>query len=142
MPTFFIQSVMLAIFKYLVFSFLFFNISAVYAENIILDLEELPVEKTDSYAFDSLQNIPQPAYLRDFLKNKDLPVTDKLLTIAQYFHIRYPDQLIDTDFSDAVSELFPELSLQEVYDREVLIRRVVKLYRFGREKLNRLRRQS
>ncbi len=139
MPTFFIQSVMLAIFKYLVFSFLFFNISAVYAENIILDLEELPVEKTDSYAFDSLQNIPQPAYLRDFLKNKDLPVTDKLLTIAQYFHIRYPDQLIDTDFSDAVSELFPELSLQEVYDREVLIRRIVKLYRFGREKIEQIK---
>ena len=56
-----------------------------------------------------------------------------LITIGKYFHEKYPGSAIEEDFSEEVAEKFPELTTQEVFDREETIRFWVKMYRIGRK---------
>lgn len=53
-----------------------------------------------------------------------------LLEVGNYFNKNYPDTFIDEDLSDDIREFFPNLTTQEVYDREQTVRDGVKFYRY------------
>lgn len=58
---------------------------------------------------------------------------NNFLEIGKYFNETYPGMEIEKDFSEDVSQKFPHLSKQEVYDREETIRVLIRLYRYGKE---------
>ena len=55
------------------------------------------------------------------------------LEIGKYFNDAYPGLDIEKDFSEDVAKKFPDLTRQEVYDREETIRVLIRLYRYGKE---------
>lgn len=57
-------------------------------------------------------------------------MVDSFLKIGKYYNEKYPDLDIEKDFSEDVAKMFPDLSLQEVYDREQNIRDLIKAYRY------------
>ena len=60
-------------------------------------------------------------------------VVDGYISIGKYFNETYPGNEIEKDFSEDVAQKFPNLSQQEVYDREATIRWLIKFYRYGKE---------
>lgn len=55
------------------------------------------------------------------------------LEIGAYFNQNYPDAFIEEDLSADVRRFFPDLTPQEVYDREQTIRNGVKFYRYFKD---------
>ena len=55
------------------------------------------------------------------------------LEIGAYFNQNYPDAFIEEDLSADVRRFFPDLTPQEVYDREQTIRDGVKFYRYFKD---------
>ena len=49
--------------------------------------------------------------------------------VAIYFHTNYPDDKIETDLKPDIAKFFPNLTQQELYDREEFIRKSIKIYR-------------
>lgn len=54
--------------------------------------------------------------------------------VAIYFHTNYPDDKIETDLKPDIAKFFPNLTQQELYDREEFIRKSIKIYRWGKNK--------
>ena len=59
-------------------------------------------------------------------------VVNNIIAAGKYFNEKYPDMAIDEDFSADVAEKFPNLTTQEVFDREESIRFWIKAYRIGK----------
>ena len=66
---------------------------------------------------------------------KKITLSDTIGTtfeIANYFNKNYPGKLIDSDLKPDIEKFFPNLSRQELYDKESFIRNSIKLYRWGK----------
>lgn len=55
--------------------------------------------------------------------------------VGDYFDKNYPGVLIETDLKPDIEKFFPDLSSQQLYDREDFIRGSIKLFRWGKEKI-------
>ncbi|MBR1604802.1 MAG: thioredoxin family protein [Alphaproteobacteria bacterium] len=55
--------------------------------------------------------------------------------VGKYFQNNYPDNLIDSDLKPDIAKFFPEADTQELYDKENFIRKSIKLFRWGKEKI-------
>lgn len=98
----------------------FFACNLLCAHNALADNEaDMAVLSTEEAApGDDVTEITVPEMFNSFL------------TIGKYFHEKYPGLDIEKDFSAEVAKVFPELTLQEVYEREQNIRDAVKAYRY------------
>lgn len=68
-------------------------------------------------------------------KNKELSLSETIETtfeVAKYFDTNYPDKLIETDLKPDIEKFFPNLTQQELYDKENFIRNSIKIYRWGK----------
>ena len=79
--------------------------------------------------------MPQPQ--QELVDNADTGLTfpqtvGNMLAVGKYFDEKYPASAIDEDFSADVSEKFPALTPQQVFDREETIRFWLKVYRIGK----------
>lgn len=129
---------MVAFFKYIVLFFLCFNISAVNAAKIILDLDEEEHPRYISAEFKGALNLPHPAIFKQMLNSPNNSKSGQLLFIGIYFDAKYPGDAIEYDFGEDVKIIFPDLDSREVVDRTNFIRNVVKTYRWGKEKYTEL----
>lgn len=59
-----------------------------------------------------------------------------VIEVGQYFDLNYPGNRINEDFIEDVRKFFPNAGLQELYDKQALIRDGVKFYRFFRDTYN------
>ena len=119
--------------KYIVFLFFCFNISALQAAEVIYEFDENESERPVS-DLSARVNLPHAERLREILEESDSSPTGRILILGKYFDEKYPDKAIETDFSQDVAAIFPELTQQEVYERTNLIRHAVNLYRAGTQK--------
>lgn len=119
--------------KYIVFLFFCFNISALQAAEVIYEFDENESERPVS-DLSARINLPHAERLREILEDSDSSPTGRILILGKYFDEKYPDKAIETDFSQDVAAIFPELTQQEVYERTNLIRHAVNLYRAGTQK--------
>lgn len=74
--------------------------------------------------------------LKDEETTKKITLSDTIETtfeIANYFNKNYPGKLIDSDLKPDIEKFFPDLSRQELYDKESFIRKSIKLYRWGKD---------
>ena len=62
-----------------------------------------------------------------------------ILEVGRYFDKNYPENFIEEDLSHDVREFFPNLTSQEVYDREQTIRDGVKFYRYFKDVYNKVK---
>lgn len=68
---------------------------------------------------------------------KSIGVADMVETVVEvgdYFNKNYPDDKIDSDLKPDIKKFFPNLTTQELYDKESLIRKSVKIFRWGKDK--------
>ena len=76
---------------------------------------------------------PQPTPVESADEGLTFPQTvSNMIAVGKYFDEKYPDAAIDEDFSEDVAEKFPNLTTQQVFDREETIRFWIKVYRAGK----------
>lgn len=126
---------MRAFFSYIVFLFLSFNISAVFAAQIVFEPDENDTPQRTRPDFIEASNLPHPLQMREILKNSDNTPVGRLLILGRYFDARYPGDKLKLDFSEDVSLIFPDLSSQDVQKATNYIRMAVYIYRQTKEKV-------
>ncbi len=120
-------------FKYIVLGIFCFNIAAVQAA----DIEFNPYDDENYWQPDAVVgalNLPHAADMRRILQENSEDSIGRMLLLGKYFDSKYAGEKINTDFSDDVALIFPELNQQEVFDRTQFIRQSVRLYRWGMQK--------
>ncbi len=80
-----------------------------------------------TFAFTETDDDPQELKLTDSI--------DTFFEIGQYFHKNYPDNFIDTDLKPDIARFFPNATTQQLYNRENWIRKGVKIFRWGKQKI-------
>jgi len=121
--------------KYIVFIFLTFNVQFSSAAEVIFepfedDEEELPVPN-----FTNASSLPHPVQMREILDKENTSTLGKLFMLARYFEARYPNTSLDLDFSNDIRLIFPEMNENQVQTTTKHIRTTIRLYRFGKEKI-------
>lgn len=124
---------MLSFFKYIVCFVFCFNITAVNAAEVIADFDEVLPAELEAFG---RADLPDATQMQSILYGEDTNELGRIILLGKYFDAKYPNDLINNDFSDDVAAIFPELSQQEVYDRTNYIRHAVNLYRWGTNKYN------
>ena len=124
---------MLPFFKYIVCFVFCFNITAVNAAEVIADFDEVLPAELEAFG---RADLPDATQMQSILYGEDTNELGRIILLGKYFDAKYPNDLINNDFSDDVAAIFPELSQQEVYDRTNYIRHAVNLYRWGTNKYN------
>ena len=117
--------------KYIVLFLLTFNIISANASDIVLELEDDNNPRYISTDFKSPLNLPHPIVFKHMILDNRTNQTGRMVLIAYYFDVKYPNNIIDYDFSDDVAIIFDDLTASEVQKRTTLIRTLVKLYRWG-----------
>jgi len=120
-------------FKYIVLGIFCFNIAVAQAADIAFD----PYDDENYWQADAIVgalNLPHAADMRRILDENPEDNIGRMLLLGKYFDSKYAGEKINTDFSDDVALIFPELNQQEVFDRTQFIRQSVRLYRWGIQK--------
>ena len=130
---------MTSLIKYIVCFILTFNITAINAADVTLDLEDNNDPQYISSEFKGVLNIPHSIAFKEMLdspmySSEKTSPSAKIAMIGFYFDVKYPGDAIEYDFSDDVAIIFPDLNSKEVVNRTSFIRTVVKAYRWGKEK--------
>jgi len=74
--------------------------------------------------------------------NEQITLFDQIKTILEvgrYFDKNYPGIFIEEDLTHDIREFFPNLTQQEIYDREQDIRDAIKFYRYFRDVYNNIK---
>ena len=124
--------------KYIVFFIFCFNISALSAAEITYDFDE-KIFNDELPVVSGRLDLPHAARLRELLADDGNSPIGRIIILGKYFDEKYPGDLINTDFSADVADIFPELSQQEVYERTNTVRHVVHIYRAGMTKYNEIK---
>lgn len=127
---------MLSFFKYIVCFIFCFNITAADAAEVIADFDEALPAELEAFG---RADLPDASQMQSILYNEDTNELGRIILLGKYFDAKYPDDLINNDFSSDVAAIFPELTQQEVYDRTNYIRHAVNLYRWGVNKYNNIK---
>ena len=127
---------MLSFFKYIVCFIFCFNITAANAAEVIADFDETLPAELEAFG---RADLPDASQMQSILYNEDTNELGRIILLGKYFDAKYPDDLINNDFSSDVAAIFPELTQQEVYDRTNYIRHAVNLYRWGVNKYNNIK---
>ncbi len=124
---------MLPVFRYIVFLIFAFNICISNAADITLDLEE--DEETVEIKSPAALNLPHPIQLGQILHKETDSAIARFLILGKYFDKRYPGTALETDFSEDVSQIFPQASQEDILKYTDRIKKALWFYRFGKQKL-------
>lgn len=133
---------MLLLFKYIVFLLFLFNINALNAAQITFEPYAEDELQQNKEHFIGAVSLPHPVQLRDILADSGNSSLGRLVILGQYFDARYPGDAINTDFTEEVELIFPDLAPTDVQKTMKNIRTAVRLYRFSREKINDFKQQK
>ena len=127
---------MFSLLKYIVFFFLFFNIGCLSASEVVFEPDEED-ETENIYVpnFIETGNLPHPSQMREIIDRTDNSPIGRLLILGQYFEARYPDNVLDIDFSQDVALIFPEMTEKEIETTTSYIVKAIHLYRLSKEKI-------
>lgn len=62
-------------------------------------------------------------------------MADTVFEVGTYFNDNYPGDKINSDLKPDIAKFFPNLTTQQLYDRESLIRNSVKIFRWSKDKI-------
>lgn len=62
-------------------------------------------------------------------------IADTFFEVGTYFNNNYPDDKINSNLKPDIAKFFPDLTTQQLYDRETLIRNSIKIFRWSKEKI-------
>ncbi len=123
---------MYAYFKYIVLFFCFFNPYGAANAEISLGSVLEPKTRYESVDFLGAGPLLHPLMLRESLAKSD--TINKYVVLGVYFNEKYPNKIFETDLTQDLEIIFPNLSMQEIYDTADNIKKVIRLYHFGKQK--------
>jgi DsbC/DsbD-like thiol-disulfide interchange protein len=97
--------------------------------------DEIPVPDT---SFKAVLNLPKPAEMSQLIRDSET-LLDQMLLIGAYFNLRYPGSTLNTDLTQDINEMFPDLTEKESKERAEWVQKAITLYRWGVNKYEKIK---